>query len=673
MEDSWNSWKHEFLKISDAHAPLRKSRVKHRNNPWIDHTITKSMYERDYAHQKAVTTNDPTMWERYKELRNNVTKSITKAQKSYFDNVQSKLSNNSKKFWKEMRRITGDKKNENPISSSIDCNSLNKYFAKIGTDVADTIPESLTWQWKNPESLHRFEFCKIKSDDVQKCLMNLDDESNLDALGFDSKLLRIGAMILAPSLTTLYNKSIVDKCIPTDWKFARVTPVYKGKGSKSDKSNYRPISVLCHIACIMEKEVQVQVKNYFLKHDFITIDQFAFLQNHSTVTCLHRVLDDCLEAINESELIGACFLNIKKCFDTIDHNILLKKLSKYGIINNELAWFQNYLADRSQIVACNGEVSGKEHVRIGVPQGSALGPFLFLIFINDLSQSVPGGYVNMFADDVMIYVTGKSINEIKSALQACVTGAFNWYTANRLSINSSKSNVMLIGSQRAIHTQSQELEIYLGDTKLEQVRSTRYLGIEVDCLFKWDCHVQNMCRSISGKLAMLSRLRPFMSQTLLSKVYSTHILPCIDYGITIWSNCNEGTKQLISRLQKRAARIVKGNFDYVNIRGADLMNDLGWQTIDMRQNYFYSTLMYKCIHGDAPVWLTNQILMACEYHDVNTRNASQMNVIVPKPKVDFFRKSLQYQGATVWNHLPLHVKESSSLHSFKKMYKQLFF
>ena len=298
---------------------------------------------------------------------------------------------------------------------------------------------------------------------------------------------------------------------------------------------------------------------------------------------------------------------------------------------------------------------------------------LFLVFINDLSQAVPDGYVNMFADDVMIYVTGKSVKEINTSLQKCVDGAFEWYGYNKLSINPSKSNVMLIGSQRTIYTKAEDLNIYLGNTKLDQVRSTRYLGLEVDCLLKWDCHIQNTCRSISAKLAMMSRLRPFLSEELLNKMFVTNVQPCIDYGISIWGNCSEYNKNMVSRLQKRGARIVKSNFDFVNIRGTELMNELQWQTIDRRKDYFLSTLMYKCIHSEAPTWLMNNILMASENHNVITRHATELNVVVPKPNVEIFRKSFHYQGASVWNSLPVNIKYATTLNSFKYMYKRHYF
>ena len=163
----------------------------------------------------------------------------------------------------------------------------------------------------------------------------------MDELGLDTKLLHIAAPHICDSLTLIYNKSLSSGEIPDDWKIARTTPVYKGKGSKKDKNNYRPISVVSHVAKIIEKEIQSQLLNYLNENDMINVDQSAFLPNHSTLTSLHRILDDFYEAINESEKVAACFLDISKCFDCIDYDLLIYKLEKYGIRSNQLQWLQS--------------------------------------------------------------------------------------------------------------------------------------------------------------------------------------------------------------------------------------------------------------------------------------------------------------------------------------------
>ena len=227
-------------------------------------------------------------------------------------------------------------------------------------------------------------------------------------------LLRIAAEMLTPSVTRILNHSLISGVVPQDWKIARVTPVYKRKGDKNDRSNYRPISVLGSISMIMEREVHSQILSYFIKHDLITIDQFAFLKNHSTTGCLHRIIDGWYEALNEGEFVMACFFDIKKCFDSINHAILLRKLALYGIRGPELQCFQNYSSGRRQSLSCNGTNSGICNISTGVPQSSTLGPFLFLIFINDLPQHIRTGSSNIFAGDSAIYTTGKSFMETKA-------------------------------------------------------------------------------------------------------------------------------------------------------------------------------------------------------------------------------------------------------------------
>ncbi len=206
-----------------------------------------------------------------------------------------------------------------------------------------------------------------------------------------------------------------------------------------------------------------------------------------------------------------------------------------------------------------------------------------------------------------------------------------------------------------------------------QVSSTKYLGIHIDNMLKWDIHVQNVCRNVSAKLATLNRLRKFLSKEMLAKIYSTSILPSIDYACSVWGNCSEFNKNMIFRLQKRAARIVTGNFNYVNTRGSDIMLDLKWQTFSQRRDYFISTLMFKSIHGQAPYWLSNDICMACESHDRETRLSSGMNVIIPKPNRESFRNSFQYQGAQLWNGLPSQLQEATTANQFKRCYKKEFF
>ena len=242
--------------------------------------------------------------------------------------------------------------------------------------------------------------------------------------------------------------SLFQGTVPSDWKYAKVTPIYKGKGEKDFEGNYRPISVIGHIAKIMEKQVQKQLLSYLILNDLITVDQSAYRPHHNTQTALHRVIDTWIDGICDGLITGVCFLDIQKCFDSIDHELLKSKLHHYGIQNNELLWFSDYLSNRSQVVSYGEKVSDINYLDIGVPQGSVLGPILFTVFINDITQNVANGVCNLYADDTVVFYQGHTCEEVNSALQECIINLSEWYKDNNLTLNAAKSEVMFISSQR---------------------------------------------------------------------------------------------------------------------------------------------------------------------------------------------------------------------------------
>ena len=442
VENVWSAWKSSFLEICNKHAPIKVTRVKHRYNPWINSDIIKLMYQRDYIHKQATGNSDPDLWDEYRLLRNKVTFLINKSKAEYFNDMGKHMNSQPKKFWKKMGKLVGNKKH-NPVQSSLESDKLNDHFATIGSTLQKSLPEPGPLNWKNPECLHKFSFNEIEVASVFKQLNKLSNESHLDVLSMDTRLLRLVAMQVAPSRTNVLNVFLKVGIVPGDWKLARVTPIYKGNGGKNDENNYRPISVIANISMVMEREVHSQIMDYFITHHFFTIDQFAFLKRHSTVTSLHRMLDEWYEAINENEFIVSCFFDIQKCFDSINHDILLKKLSLYGITGNELHWFRNYLHERRQYVLCNNKSSAVRKVITGVPQGSALGPFLFLIFVNDFPQHIRNASCNLFADDSSVYITGKDLYQTVTRIQTSINDASNWYVNNNLPVNISKTLCML--------------------------------------------------------------------------------------------------------------------------------------------------------------------------------------------------------------------------------------
>ena len=235
--------------------------------------------------------------------------------------------------------------------------------------------------------------------------------------------------------------------VSLSWKNTRVTPTYKDDGDINDENNHRPMSVIDHIAKMIESLVSYQIIYFLEEHSFTSMDQPAFSKRHPTQASLHRVIDDWLENVNDCAITGAYMFDIPKCFDSTNHTILLKKLEMYGITSTELKWFSSYIKGRKQVVKFHQETSGFCDITCRVPQGFLPGPIL-LLFINDISNFAVETCVQyMYADDVITYTPATAKDELECRLQVCIDNISNWYSMNKLCIDKKKSSVMVIGSQ----------------------------------------------------------------------------------------------------------------------------------------------------------------------------------------------------------------------------------
>ena len=662
----WDTFKNAFIEISNKHAPVTNRRLRDRYNPWMSSNILQLIYKRDYTKQQAVKKKSKEIWDKYCKIRNDVNTKIKNAKKTYYAEELDRCQGNSKKVWKFIERVTHKSKHTNP-PTELTATDFNEYFSQIGEKVISEIdkPDNIM-PWKGLKASTKFEFTNIENEVVKKTLSNFGSDSNSDVLGFDSKLLCISSHVISPLLSKLFNCSLLTSNVPNDWKLARVSPVYKGKGDIYDMGNYRPISVICHIGKVFEMQVHNQMLEYFQKYSYLNIDQSAYLKYHNTQTALHRVTDDWLDNMCNKLYTGICSLDIKKCFDTIDHKILLCKLENYGVHSSELVWFKSYLENRQQIVKCNGQKSDIQNISIGVPQGSILGPLLFIIYVNDISQHIHTGTASLYADDTLIYCDGMTVDDVNTKLQMCLDEVCKWYSGNNIVINAKKSSAMLVKSRH--NNTNDVLKVNIYDQQLETLDILSYLGVQIDESLTWNEQVKKTCKTLSFKIKQLSRLSNILPEDILLKIYNSAIQPTIDYAISVWGSTSISNIRMIQRLQNLAARIIKKNFDYVNIRGIDLVKQLGWLNVKQRYLYFQHLTIFKSIHGMAPIHLVNNVTMEIEIANVNTRK-HPMNLHIPRPINETHKRMLFYRGAKSWNELPGHIKDCYELSTFKQKLK----
>ena len=329
---------------------------------------------------------------------------------------------------------------------------------------------------------------------------------------------------------------------------------------------------------------------------------------------------------------------------------------KYGIINDALSWFLSYLSARTQCTLCNNSMSSFQTVTSGVPQGSLLGPKLFLSFINDLPKFVQN--CNLYADDTEIEVVGKTVNEVVSSLQTQIDNLNIWFKHNRLTVNASKSCSMLIGSRQKIGNDASRssLGLFLNGEPINNQTTYNYLGLTIDCFLSFDVMIDNICNKLKCRVAMIQRIRYFLSSHHLSSHYYAFIQPFIDYCILIWGHSFASNLNRIQKLQNRAARIITNSYDF-NISGLTIVKDLNWLNVSQRRDYINNLLIYKCLYCDAPNYLLDQLSIMCEVSSRDTRQSDDHSLlVVPFSKTSYFKRSFSVYGPSCWNSLPTQIR-----------------
>ena len=463
-------------------------------------------------------------------------------------------------------------------------------------------------------------------------------------------------------------RNIISLCssqVPIDWKRALVTPVYKGKGSKADPSNYRPISIVSVVGKIFEISIKQQLVDFFNSSGIISDNQSAYLRGRSTQTALHTIIEEMGQNIDNEQVNALCAIDLSKCFDSISHDILLYKLKFYGFTDSTVNWFRSYLTDRMQQVKVGSVISNELSVKMGVPQGSVLGPLLFLLYVNDFPSAFKDSTCIMYADDTTLICCKETVCEAAFQLQKSLDIAHKWLNDNRLIINTTKSSVMLVGSKTVEHD---NISLNLDRILLPQVTEQKILGVLIDSKLNWKPHIETLERSLSSKLGLLHRVSYFLPVSKLQLICNAIIQSRFDYGITLWGSCCKTYLCTLQRMQNRCARIVSKNFDF-NVSVSLLIKNLGWMNIHNRFLYFVGIIMFKYVNSLLPANLANMFNLVRNTHHYSTRSSSSNDIALPLPRTQMFKRMLLFNGPKVWNSIPDNIRSSTNLVCFKAMYK----
>ena len=583
---------------------------------------------------------------------------------------------NIKSTWREINNLLGKTKKVLPdhfrdddqlISNPVDIsNSFNSYFTNIGVSLASNINPTHTLfsaYLHNPNSSSFF-LPPTNPFEVMQIGRMLKNTSTYGSDGIVSSVVKAVISFISRPLAYIFNLSFLTGSVPSHLKVAKVIPIFKS-GDQRSKRNYRPISILPFFSKILERLVYNRLSKFLTNFNLLSDDQFGFRSHHSTDMAIIQLVDKLTDAAcNKMSTVGV-FIDLSKASDTVDHSILLTKLDYYGIRGVALQWFSSYLSDRQQFTTVNNVDSDRRSILCGVPQGSILGPLLFLLYLNDLHFSSSMLQFILFADDTTITYSHPNLVTLVHTLNMELDKVTTWFKANKLSLNHSKANFKVFtSSTRPLGDLN---TIRIDNIVISRVHSTKFLGVIIDDKLTWSDHITTITKTVSRNTGILAKLRVFIPLSTLFSLYNTLILPHLTYCNIVWAHTSNSKLHSLFVVQKRAIRICTSA--HPRDHTAPLFARLNTLTLSDINKLHTAIFMFKFTHNLLPRSFSSYFTSVRNTHTYSTR--SRNNLFLPFTRTSFSINNLRYYGPRLWNSIDEQLKTQSCVGRFKSTYKRV--
>ena len=680
-----------ILSAADKAIPTRIIRTRPNSKPWYNNELKREARKRDRLFRKALKLQTDECWARWRRQRNVATELNKRLKEAYrINQVQQLLStkNNPHKYHNILRQMTGKSKahalpplikpdGETTTDDNDKANLLCNYFAN--QSILETSDKQIPVLM--PESpVPILNTITITEREVLNLLNSLDVNKSCGPDNLPPKILKLVALLIVTPLTKLFNQSINQGHFPSIWKEAKVHAIFKRKGSASDPSSYRPISLLPCISKIFEKIIFNRIYSHITENNLLTDKQSGYRPHHSTHLQLVYLTHKLYSALDTGNDFTAIFLDISKYFDKIWHaGLLYKCKTLFGITGTLHTWLKSYLADRSIRVCVNDNFSQPRLINTGCPQGSVLGPLLALIYLNDLADITHNESL-FYADDTSLYasysrkpsqlialpgqrpVADSNRDEVFKSLQTDLNIISNFGTDWLISFSAAKTKQVIFSHVTSSHLPSLSFD----DSCIPLSSSHTHLGLTLSTDLRFHNHINIIIKKVNTALSPLYPIAKYLPRDILNQIYSTYILPIFDYSDIVYDGLITTKDKLrLERLHARAARLVTGAL--FNTSHNQLLLDLGWDTLETRRKKHRLIFYNKLINhfADLPQYIRD-ILPQTRQDNTGRALRNATNLTLPSNRTSLFKQSFIPKTTRDWNILPESIRTDPSLKSFQR-------
>ena len=659
-------------KFETCFPMIRVSRKRLKDRPWITVGLKSSINKSHRLYRTTLQDSCHHMKSKYKRYKAILRNCLKVAEQNYYCQLFDDTKQSAYNLWKNLGPVINPnrKKRQRMINKmcfdgeyvTVDqdiANQMNMHFCEIGEKLQDAIP-NLGYDYKRYLPIrveNTFFLSPTNIDEILNEIKKLNPKKSCGPDNIGAKVIKLCPKIFAENLSIIYNKTIEIGKYPMALKVANIIALFK-KGDKYQPNNYRPISLLSCFNKIFEKLLCKRLVKFLEVNKILFKYQYGFRKLYSTTLALIEFADSIIKFLDEGQYCMSIFVDLTKAFDTVDHEILLDKLDRFGIRGHANDFFRSYLSDRQQYTVINGVNSALKNITCGVPQGSVLGPLFFAIYINDIYNAVGQNYVRLFADDTALFMHHPDVNTLTLDIISKFNELNRWCVSNKLTINASKTNFILF------HTVNKPIphnfvEITTEFMDIKRVTSFKYLGITLDETLNWSEHVNNLCESLLKYFGIFNHIKYKVTPKVARQIYYAFIYSRIQYGIEVYSSCSETHTNRLQIIQNKLLKLI---LKLDRLTATNLLHkEINVLKVTHIGESSVPGFVNKVVRGHCPEIFHSYFEIKRNAYDVRTKS----QLVTPQTRIQFGDRAVKVKGCLLWNRINKNMLKYRFSKSFK--------